>query len=88
MVHQLGERIDMEIRDSFESAMKPGKYDPECEAAYKATEAKGVMLLVIDGKHGNGFSAILRGEMVVKVPVLLRRMAQEIENEAKKAIGN
>ena len=34
----------------------PGKYDELCTAAREETKAVGVVLIVIDGEHGNGFS--------------------------------
>jgi hypothetical protein len=34
----------------------PGKYDAVAEQARRVTEATGVLLVVIDGNQGNGFS--------------------------------
>lgn len=76
----------MNIGRSFESAQSPGKYDAECEAAFRSCEAQGCLLLIIGGKKGHGFSAVLSSEIVDGVPTMLRNMANEIESQRKEAI--
>lgn len=34
----------------------PGKYDDACTAAREATQADGVVLIVLNGHRGSGFS--------------------------------
>jgi hypothetical protein len=66
-------------------ALGPGKYDPECTVARLATHAEGVALMVFGGKHGDGFSCQLSGELLLKLPTMLREMAKEIERSIPKA---
>lgn len=61
-------------------AMGPGKYDSLCTAAREAATAQGAILFILNGHAGTGFSAQLTGEMLFKVPAILREMAQEIED--------
>ena len=62
----------------------PGKYDTECELARKMCGAKGVMLVVMDGNKGHGFSAAIPSNQVDNVPRILRSMADSIEADTKK----
>jgi hypothetical protein len=58
----------------------PGKYDDACTAARESTQAQGVLLVVLGGNKGNGFSAQFVGaDMVGRVPELLRVVADQIE---------
>ncbi len=62
----------------------PGKYDPECSTVLLTTGANTVVLVVIGGDRGNGFSCTSRdAEADSKLPGLLRHMADQIENKAK-----
>lgn len=60
----------------------PGKYDHACTEARLATGG-GVLLIVIDGYHGTGFSAQLSLEDTLKVPEILRSVANNIEKNWK-----
>jgi hypothetical protein len=64
-------------------AVGPGKYDPECTAVRLATRAETVILVVIGGDRGNGFSvqalAHDERESAMSVVKALRVMANEIE---------
>ena len=63
----------------------PGKYDEVDTVALKMTEAKGgVILLVFDGKEGNGFSCQLTYDLTLAVPAILREIAEAIESDFKK----
>lgn len=68
----------------------PGKYDDICTEARLACRARGVLLLVYDGQHGNGFSAQIPPEMVDRIPAVLREVADKIEktNPADVGFGN
>jgi len=59
----------------------PGKYDDACTAAREATGARGVVLIVLDGTRGSGFSCQLRGGPpdVLALAKVLRFMADEME---------
>lgn len=56
-----------------------GKYDDAATAAREATKAEGVLLIVLGGEKGSGFSAQLPLGAAARIPELLRRMADEIE---------
>lgn len=62
----------------------PGKYDDLCQLARVAAEAKGAVLMVFDGKAGNGFSVQLTPELLVLLPGLLDYMAKEIRRDLVK----
>jgi hypothetical protein len=65
----------------------PGKYDAECTAVREQTEAKsGVMLIVLDGNKGTGFSCQLDYQHIAKIPALLRTVADEIQADHKRGI--
>ena len=59
--------------------MGAGKYDDACGAARRSTEAEGVVLIVLNGKHGNGFSAQAPADITFALPALLRHIASDIE---------
>jgi hypothetical protein len=58
----------------------PGKYDSLCEATLLTTVAEAVVLIVINGFKGSGFSVTATPEFSAKLPDLLRRVAKEIES--------
>lgn len=53
----------------------PGKYDDICTQAREDAEAEGVILMVLDGTKGSGFSCQSSAQH------LLRYMADEIERD-------
>ncbi|MGA7807863.1 hypothetical protein [Bradyrhizobium sp.] len=57
----------------------PGKYDTQCTWVRKELQAEGVILLVIGGKHGAGFSVQASLKLILELPRLLRDVADEIE---------
>ena len=57
----------------------PGKYDEECTTAREATKAEGALLLVFNGNKGSGFSAQIPTKWLLKIPVILRSVADQIE---------
>ncbi len=59
-----------------------GKYDQVCSLARMAAGAEGALLIVLNGRHGNGFSAQISIRMVEFIPALLRDVANQIEAEA------
>lgn len=66
--------------------MGPGKYDKECEAALQATRGDCVLLIVLGGNRGSGFSmsATIHG-FGVDVPKILRETADQIEQSYGRA---
>jgi ribose 5-phosphate isomerase RpiB len=64
----------------------PGKYDDVATMVREKTEAACVVVIVIDGNHGNGFSvqATNLGGMFAAVPIALRMAADQIEEDARR----
>lgn len=58
----------------------PGVYDSIVTEIRARTQAKGVILIVLDGDKGNGFSAQLDSLWMLAMPNLLRDVAKQIEN--------
>lgn len=58
----------------------PGKYDYACTLARSVTEAQGVVLMILEGRYGAGFS-VQCGDpaMLASLPSLLRKVADDIE---------
>lgn len=56
-----------------------GVYDDLCSGAREQSQAVGAMLIIFDGNRGNGFSCQLPIELLMTVPGILRRVADEIE---------
>lgn len=58
----------------------PGKYDPECTSVLVATKAVCVVMLVIHGDRGTGFSVTSQSpEVLTQLPEVLRHLADSIE---------
>lgn len=61
-----------------------GKYDDVCSQAREASDAKSIILMVIDGSRGCGFSIQSTDPMFcLHVPELLRKTAQLVEDDLK-----
>jgi len=65
----------------------PGKYDDLCSYARDVAEAGATILIILGGKHGSGFSIQAPPEFVLVLPKLLRKMADEIEDDFVTAKG-
>jgi hypothetical protein len=66
----------------------PGNYDEEATWVQKRTNAHGVLLMIVDGNKGNGFSLASYDmqatlEITLALPRLLREMANQIEDDIK-----
>lgn len=61
----------------------PGKYDEECSKLRLSTKASGVLIVVIDGNKGQGFSCQMDLKSTLMLPELLRHMANQIEADMK-----
>lgn len=68
-------------------AIGPGKYDSFAIRVREETKARGVMLIVFGGEHGNGFSSQLPLEEMLLVPTILRSVADQIERDGPRATG-
>lgn len=62
-------------------AIGPGKYDAQCTQVREAVHARGVLVIVIDGTQGSGFSAQGDAETLVSVPEVLEAVAADIRRE-------
>jgi hypothetical protein len=60
-------------------ALGPGKYDDIATSVRLRAEAAGVIVIVVRGKHGAGFSVQATAEITAALPQLLRRVADDIE---------
>ena len=67
----------------------PGKYDKECTDLREATKAAVAIAVIIDGRHGHGFSCqadltnITGEQMMFKIPNGLRMVADQMEKDFK-----
>lgn len=57
-----------------------GKYDAECQRIFFELEAETVVIAIINGPKGNGFSVnSVDPDAHKKLPAMLRSMADQIE---------
>jgi len=62
----------------------PGKYDEIATMVRKLTEAESVIVMVVKGNQGDGFSVQSASlNFVVGLPTVLRQMADSIEQSLK-----
>jgi hypothetical protein len=61
----------------------PGKYDNAATIVREATKAEGVILIVIKGVHGSGFSVQATPEQTASLPDTLEMVANEIRASVK-----
>lgn len=65
----------------------PGKYDALCTHARVKAQADAVIVVVLGGNRGNGFSVQTAGPQgltaMLDLPRLLRSIADEIEADTK-----
>jgi hypothetical protein len=64
-------------------ALGPGKYDGLATLVFERAAASGVIVMVIDGAHGSGFSVQATAAITVRLPTLLREIADGIERDLK-----
>jgi len=57
----------------------PGRYDNLAQEALETTQAKGVILVVLEGNLGSGCSCKLTLMDQLKIPKILRCLANDIE---------
>lgn len=60
-----------------------GKYDSQLGDALKSAGAKQGILIVIDGKDGPSFVCRLDSRYIVKISLVLREIAGQIEEQTK-----
>jgi hypothetical protein len=64
-------------------ALGPGKYDYLASVVRESSQAEGVILIVIEGARGSGFSVQATAEVTLRLPDILRDMADQIEGDLK-----
>jgi hypothetical protein len=57
----------------------PGKYDAQATVVRRATNARAVVVIVLGGDKGPGFSVQADSDVVYRLPEMLRRVATKIE---------
>ena len=62
----------------------PGKYDELCSLVRDRAKARGVIVLVLDGENGSGFSAQTDGPTLLAIPDMLESMAAQIRADLKR----
>lgn len=61
----------------------PGKYDAQCVKALEDAGAREGALIVLDGTFGAGFSIQMTAHALLRLPSILRLMADDIELDNK-----
>ena len=64
-------------------AIGPGKYDAIATMAREQAEAEAVVVILFNGKHGDGFSVQQPVGARIDLPALLRLMADQIERDIR-----
>ena len=58
-----------------------GIYDDVCTAARESTAARGVVLIVFDGRQGHGFSVQADAFVLGMLPEVLEDLARQIRRD-------
>jgi hypothetical protein len=58
--------------------MGPGRYDHLCTYVREAAQAKGALVIIIDGKHGPGFACQADALTTASLPDILEQVARQI----------
>jgi 23S rRNA pseudoU1915 N3-methylase RlmH len=64
-------------------ALGPGKYDALATTVRKNAKAAGVVVVVLGGSRGSGFSVQATAEVTLRLPELLRTIADGIEEDLR-----
>lgn len=59
----------------------PGKYDDLATYVREQAQARGVVVIVIEGDKGSGFSVQTTGTFVIRLPTLLRSIADTLDED-------
>ena len=65
----------------------PGKYDLLATLVRERTKADGVVVMVFNGKSGDGFSVQADLATTYALPAMLRKLADDIEHDLKSGPG-
>lgn len=66
-------------------AFGPGKYDELATEVRTKAKAEGVLVLIVNGVRGSGFSAQLSLDLTLTLPAILRDIANQIEERGPDA---
>jgi hypothetical protein len=70
-------------------ALGPGKYDALATQARLGANARAVILIVIGGDQGGGFSLqTVDPDLITELPAILRGMADQIEHDLTSVLGS
>jgi hypothetical protein len=61
----------------------PGKYDDETTMVRMGTKARAVVLIVLDGREGSGFSVQAPPHVLAELPNMLESIAMQIRADGK-----
>ena len=64
----------------------PGRYDDLCTHVREQAEAEGAIVILINGKHGPGFSCQGTLLALLQLPRVLREVADQIEQDGKTSL--
>lgn len=64
-------------------AIGEGKYDELATLARERSGARGVVVIVIDGAQGHGFSVQAPPGLTLMLPALLRAIADQIDADVR-----
>jgi pyrroline-5-carboxylate reductase len=59
----------------------PGKYDDICEKIREETNAQGIVVAIIEGNKGTGFSCKVEKNLLRFMPSFLKQMAEGMEKD-------
>jgi hypothetical protein len=66
-------------------AFGPGRYDAEATTLRETTDARAVVVIVLTGKRGDGFSVQTDDPtLLLRLPALLRNVAASIERDVQR----
>jgi hypothetical protein len=57
----------------------PGKYDDLATWVRKKAQARAIVVIVVEGANGSGFSVQTQPGLILDLPALLRRVADDID---------
>lgn len=63
--------------------MGPGKYDEEAMLVMERTKAQGVIVMVIGGEKGPGFSVAADLLTTLSLPAILRSIANQLDADIR-----
>ena len=58
-----------------------GLYGDVASVVLMETQADGVIMIILNGRRGSGFSVAVAEELILDVPEALRRLADDIDRD-------